>query len=223
MKFFYSGPYPKYASFIICRFYSRNTRAMIFRLKKEFADRLPGTTGNSQHSRGNGKFRYPIYEDLTRTNFFKMRAIAQHEAVHSCWSVSGHLRFKLNGENRIRKVKNILDPVEKIIETSWIFQLRNTLNFMWKSASLRAVLAHSWPNRSLKWKFSIFSFTYANLLQLLQFACYFSCRCCITNYFFTYFDRNNTSSAPYYYQFCVILAHTIISYIVLLNSTNSLS
>jgi len=109
---------PNTAAPIICRFFSRNTRALIFRLKKEYADRLLGTTGNSQHSRGNGKLRYPIYEDLTRTNFFKMRAIAQHEAVHSCWSVSGSLRFKLNGENRIRKVKNILDSVDKIIENS---------------------------------------------------------------------------------------------------------
>jgi len=100
---------------IICRFYSRNIRSLIFKLKKDFAARLPGTSGNGAGRKGNGPLRFPIYEDLTRTNFFKMRAIAKHEKVHSCWSVSGALRFRLKDEDTVRKVANIFDPVEKII------------------------------------------------------------------------------------------------------------
>jgi len=92
-------------------------RALIFRYKKDFAPRLPGTTGNGAGSKGNGQIRYPVFEDLTRLNFFKLRSIAKNENVHSCWSVSGSLRFRLKNDEIVRKVKNIYDPVEKIISS----------------------------------------------------------------------------------------------------------
>jgi len=102
---------------IICRFYSRNMRALVFRLKKECAPRLPGTSGNGAGAKGNGPFRFPIFEDLTRANFFKMRAISKHDSVLSCWSVSGSLRFRLKDSDQVKKVSNIYDSVENIVNS----------------------------------------------------------------------------------------------------------
>jgi hypothetical protein len=102
---------------IIARFYSRNIRAMIFRLKKEFAPRAPtepaaGTRSKDQRS---GKLTYLLFEDLTRPTFSKMRAMSQHEAVENCWSVSGSLRYKLINDPTIYKVKSIFASVEQIL------------------------------------------------------------------------------------------------------------
>ena len=103
---------------VITRFFSRNVRAMMFRMKREYASRLPasnaaGRSGSVQ--RLAGKYEFPFYEDLTRHNFDKMRAIAQHEKVQSCWSVSGVLRYKLVGAAEIRKVSDTFESVETIL------------------------------------------------------------------------------------------------------------
>jgi hypothetical protein len=53
---------------IICRFYSRNMRAMIFRLKQEFAPSNPQPTSRpstNTHYTPKKSYLYPIYEDLT--------------------------------------------------------------------------------------------------------------------------------------------------------------
>lgn len=108
---------------IIARFYSRNVKSMVFRLKKEFGAKLPAPQvpqpGSAQQ--GGPKSRsprlaHPFYEDLTTANFKKMRAIAQDSKVLSCWSVAGQLRFRLHGEERVRKVLNIYATVDSIIE-----------------------------------------------------------------------------------------------------------
>lgn len=100
---------------IICRFYSRNMKALIFRLKKDFAPRQsPGNSSGSSKSPPS-KFLFPLYEDLTRANFHKMRSLAAHDLVHSSWSVSGNLRFKLKSGDKVYRVKNNLDPIEKIL------------------------------------------------------------------------------------------------------------
>lgn len=102
---------------IIARFYSRNIRSMVFRLKKEFAPRHPAEAGRPV--RGSiqrpGKFLHPIYEDLTRPTFFKMRALASHELVESCWSVNGIIKYKMKNNSEIRKVKSIFASIEEII------------------------------------------------------------------------------------------------------------
>ncbi len=102
---------------IICRFYTRNIRSMIFKLKRDFAPREE--VEPSQQSRGErykqGKFMYPIYEDLTKANFLKLRALGQHEKVQSCWSVNGSLKFKLKDNDTVRRVKSVYDTVENII------------------------------------------------------------------------------------------------------------
>jgi hypothetical protein len=108
---------------IIARFYSRNIRSMVFRLKKEYAPRSPPEPVNGTRSKttgagagaGAGKLEYLLYEDLTRPTFSKMRGIAQHESVENCWSVSGHLRYKLKNDQNIYKVKSIFATVEQIL------------------------------------------------------------------------------------------------------------
>lgn len=104
---------------IIARFYTRNLRNLVLRLKRDHAPRLPVEQGRSRSApQRPGKFAYPIYEDLTRINFQKMRALAQHELVESCWSINGALRFKMKDDdtNTIRRVKSVFMSVEEIIK-----------------------------------------------------------------------------------------------------------
>jgi hypothetical protein len=109
---------------IIARFFSRNIRALVFRLKKDFAPRqnppppAPNTRRNpsQQNHELRGKYKYLIFEDLTRLTFNKMRAISQREEVESCWSVSGQLKFKLKNDPAVRKVKSIFANIDDIIK-----------------------------------------------------------------------------------------------------------
>jgi hypothetical protein len=102
---------------IIARFYTRNIRNMVLRLKRDHA---PRHSPDSRPSRGEflrpGKFLYPIYEDLTRVNFHKMRALAQHEHVESCWTVNGALKYKLKNNTNIFRVKSVFMSVEDILK-----------------------------------------------------------------------------------------------------------
>ncbi len=100
---------------VICRFYSRNIRALVFRLKKDFAPRLDA---DRQYSQGQhpGKFAYSIFEDLTRLNFAKLRALSQHDKVHACWSVNGSLRYRLKDSDAIVRVKSVMCSVEDILK-----------------------------------------------------------------------------------------------------------
>jgi hypothetical protein len=105
---------------IIARFYTRNIKSLLFRLKKEFAvretNRAPATAPSAATNRPSlGKLRHPFYEDLTRHNFSKLRAISQHERVESAWSVSGTIRYRLKNEILVRKVKSVFASVEDII------------------------------------------------------------------------------------------------------------
>ena len=63
-----------------------------------------------------GGFCFPMYEDLTRTTFQKMRAISQHENVQACWSINGQLRFKMKDSEEIRKVVSVFDTVEQMLQ-----------------------------------------------------------------------------------------------------------
>ena len=102
---------------IIARFFSRNIKAMVFRLKKDFAIRqqLPVVSQPGSKPRP-AKFAFPFYEDLTTANFKKMRAIASDKRVLACWSVAGQLRFRLHDDDRVRKVHNIYSTVDAIIQ-----------------------------------------------------------------------------------------------------------
>ncbi len=107
---------------IIARFYSRNIKALIFRLKKAHApkqtaqqDQQAGQT-RSKSRQQPAKLAYPFFEDLTTANFRKMRALAADSRVLACWSVAGQLRFRLNGEEEIRKVDDIFSTIDDIIK-----------------------------------------------------------------------------------------------------------
>jgi hypothetical protein len=97
---------------IIARFYSRNMRAMIFRLKKEFAPYKPATTDTSSrhYKAGRRTFKYPIYEDLTKDTYNLLQALLKDERTGPVWTVSGNA-----GETTIKKVSSIYDSVEKIL------------------------------------------------------------------------------------------------------------
>ena len=115
---------------IIARFYNRNMRDLCFRLKKDFATREEGrrsqreergAAGGAGESgggfEGRGKYRFPFYEDLTRTTFLKMRAIAKDERVKACWSTKGQIKFVLHSKvDEVKKVVSVLDPLDMILK-----------------------------------------------------------------------------------------------------------
>jgi hypothetical protein len=118
---------------IIARFYNRNMRDLCFRLKKDFAAREEGrrsqreergAAGGASESggggggpEGRGKYRFPFYEDLTRTTFLKMRAIAKDERVKACWSSKGQIRFVLHSNaEEVKKIVSVLDPLDMILK-----------------------------------------------------------------------------------------------------------
>jgi hypothetical protein len=96
---------------VIARFVDRDLRDIVFRGKKDFAPRSQPSTPDRP-----GRYCFPFFEDLTRTTFAKMRAIAGHDLVAACWSSRGVLRFKLKDSEQIRTVHNVLDTVENIIK-----------------------------------------------------------------------------------------------------------
>ena len=133
---------------VIVRFYNRNVRDTIFKLKKLYAPQearggaagwsasagrggtagsgggagvQAGVSGGSGEEaggfEGKGKYLFPIYEDLTRPTFQKMRAIAKDSRVQACWSTKGQIKFTLvSSPNEVRKVQSILDPLDKILK-----------------------------------------------------------------------------------------------------------
>ena len=116
---------------VIARFYCRDMRALIFKLKKEFAprDQAGATTRNGGGASGGdgiaasegrnkptaGRLRYQIYDDLTRFNFQKMKAIGNDRRVDQCWSTNGQLKFKLIGSDMVKTVKSVYDPIDSIV------------------------------------------------------------------------------------------------------------
>jgi hypothetical protein len=111
------GPKP-----IIARFYCREIRALIFRLKKQYA---PRSTSNEARSRGAtpatstpGRLLYQIFDDLTKTNFIKMKTIGDDTRVEQCWAANGQLKFKLVGSQQIKRVISVFDSIDHIISNS---------------------------------------------------------------------------------------------------------
>jgi hypothetical protein len=73
---------------IIAQFYARKLRSLVFRHKKQFSPK---------HSTGPMKDRYKflLFEDLTKLTFAKMRALALDPRVAACWPANGQLRYRL--------------------------------------------------------------------------------------------------------------------------------
>jgi hypothetical protein len=114
---------------VITRFYNRNLRAICLRLRKEHAPRtrgegLGGGPGSGRAGagarvdgpNGRGRYSFPVYEDLTRANFAKMRELSTHEKVQSCWTINGQLRFKLHNSPNIHRVTSVFEPTEQILK-----------------------------------------------------------------------------------------------------------
>jgi len=124
---------------VILRFFNRNMRDIIFKLKKSYALRMQATRDGRTNGGGGGggggagdggarwdgaggdgdrgKFSYPIYEDLTRSTFLKLRAISQDDRVKSCWTIKGQIRFTLKkNEKEVKKVVSLLDPLDVILK-----------------------------------------------------------------------------------------------------------
>ena len=99
---------------IIARFFPRNIRSLVFRLKKEFAPMEQPAGEPTKH--GTPRQKYPIYDDLTKTNFMKMQSLAADKRVLACWSVKGQLKFKCHGEDFIRKVPCAFTPTEELFK-----------------------------------------------------------------------------------------------------------
>lgn len=107
---------------IIVRFNSRNLRNLVLRLKKDFAPRAQPTGARTRSNNPaaaaapqQGAYLYPVFEDLTRASFAKMREIANHPAVLAAWSVNGAIRYRLKNEDIVRKVVSPFDSIEAII------------------------------------------------------------------------------------------------------------
>jgi FtsZ-binding cell division protein ZapB len=113
---------------IIMRFYNRNVRDVCFTLKKYYAPRVEQSGGGRGGAarggdegaggfEGRGRYLYPLYEDLTRATFLKMRAITNDERVKACWTIKGQIRFVLHkNEKDVRRVQSLLTPLDDILK-----------------------------------------------------------------------------------------------------------
>jgi regulator of replication initiation timing len=115
---------------IIARLYNRNLRAACLKMRKEYAPRTGGGDGRGGGTAsgragtgarvdgpdGRGRYTYPVYEDLTRANFLKMRELAAHEKIQSCWTINGQLRFKLHDSTTIHRVKSVFETADQILQ-----------------------------------------------------------------------------------------------------------
>ncbi len=97
---------------IICRFYCREIRGLVFRHKRAFAPREVPSSNNRDRP---GRYMFPFFEDLTKVNFSKMRAIAANPRVEACWSSGGLIKFKLKDSVTVNRVSCVLDSVEDIL------------------------------------------------------------------------------------------------------------
>jgi hypothetical protein len=106
-------PAPKPGSIkpIICRFLNRDYRSVCFRLKKEFATRVKGDPSDKRP-----RYAYPFYEDLSAATFKKMKELQADPRVDSCWSINGQLRFRLTGSDAVKRVSQIMDPIDSILK-----------------------------------------------------------------------------------------------------------
>jgi hypothetical protein len=93
---------------IIVRFYSRETRSVVFRHKKAYAPKLADGPNR-------GRYKFSLFEDLTALTFSKMRALSADPRVAASWTSHGQIRYRLLEDPTVRKVTCVLDPVDKIL------------------------------------------------------------------------------------------------------------
>jgi hypothetical protein len=98
---------------IIVRFHSRYWRSLLFRHRKNFAPREDAATATGGRT---PRMKYPFFEDLTKATFKQLKTIQADERVISAWTVSGVIRFKVDGDDTVYKISSIYDTVDDIIE-----------------------------------------------------------------------------------------------------------
>jgi hypothetical protein len=108
---------------MIAHFYCRDIRALVFKLKKQYAPRAPPTEqrtrgDNQQHHQQQGRLLFQIFDDLTKPTFLKMKQIGDDSRVEQCWAANGQLKFKLRGCLQIRRVISVFDTIDNIISSS---------------------------------------------------------------------------------------------------------
>jgi hypothetical protein len=105
------APKPGTVKPIICRFLNCDYRSVCFRLKKEFATHVTGDPSDKRP-----RYAYPFYEDLSAATFKKMKELQADPRVDSCWSINGQLRFRLTGSDVVKRVSQIMDPIDSILK-----------------------------------------------------------------------------------------------------------
>jgi hypothetical protein len=101
---------------IIARFTSRHIKQTLFTFKKDFSPKILSPSPSTPSTSRGPRMQFPFYEDLTRDNFLKMKALAADQRVTACWSVGGQLRFRLSTSPEIvHRVKSVYDSVDAII------------------------------------------------------------------------------------------------------------
>ena len=98
---------------IIVRFLTREIKATIFKNKKEYAPREIGGTGPQARA---SRYRFPFFDDLTGVTFSKMCALAADPRVASCWAAGGVIKFKLKDSEAVKRVSNVFDSVDAILD-----------------------------------------------------------------------------------------------------------
>jgi len=102
---------------IIARFRTRFWKQLCFRYRKDHAPRVEQTGGGQRRGHEDrSKYRFPFFDDLTKTAFNKLLEIQGDPSVQSCWSINGYLRFKLKDSPSVRKVKSVFDPLSTILK-----------------------------------------------------------------------------------------------------------
>jgi hypothetical protein len=97
---------------IIVRFITREIKATIFKNKKEFAPRETGRSGPQGRT---SRYLFPFFDDLTGTNFNKMRALAADPRVATCWAAGGSIKYKLKDSEVVKRVASVFDTVDVIL------------------------------------------------------------------------------------------------------------
>jgi hypothetical protein len=104
---------------IIVRFTSLHLKQTLFSFKKDFSPKISpssSTTSSSHPSRG-PRLMFPFYEDLTRDNIMKMKALASDHRVSACWSIGGQLHNRLaSNPEVVKRVKSVFDSVDTILK-----------------------------------------------------------------------------------------------------------
>jgi hypothetical protein len=94
---------------VIVRFFNRNIKSLLFRHRKEFAEKI-------EQAGLRPKYKYPFVDDLTRDNYAKMKQLQGDARVHSCWSAGGTLRYKLVGSDAIKRVQSVYMTNDEILK-----------------------------------------------------------------------------------------------------------